>query len=113
MWDRIKNRQNIFALVKNLAKDGRYYWVVTEFETKVDPLTEEIVGYTAFRKAAPKNAVKAIEPIYRKLLEIEAAGGMEASEKYLRGYLEEQGKTYDQFIDELIGNKAFSKPFSN
>jgi PAS domain S-box-containing protein len=111
MWDRIKNRQNIFALVKNLAKDGRYYWVVTEFETKVDPLTEEIVGYTAFRKAAPKNAVKAIEPIYRKLLEIEAAGGMEASEKYLRGYLEEQGKTYDQFIDELIGNKGLFKAF--
>ncbi|WP_456382059.1 PAS domain S-box protein [Hydrogenimonas sp.] len=111
MWDRIQNRRNIFALVKNLAKDGRYYWVVTEFETKVDPITEEIVGYTAFRRAAPKEAVKKIEPIYKKLVEIESVGGIEASEKYLRGFLEEQGKTYDEFIDEIIGNKGLFKAF--
>ncbi|BDY13119.1 PAS domain-containing protein [Hydrogenimonas cancrithermarum] len=111
MWDRIRNRENIFAIVKNLAKDGRYYWVVTEFETKVDPLTNEITGYTAFRKAAPKEAVKAIEPIYEKLIEIEAVGGMEASEKYLRGYLEERGVTYDEFVNDLIGNKGLFKAF--
>jgi hypothetical protein len=99
------------ALVKNLAKDGKYYWVVTEFETKRDPITNEIISYTAFRKAAPKKAVEAIAPVYKKLVEIEAEGGMEASENYLRGFLEEQGKTYDEFIDELIGNKGFFKAF--
>ena len=25
MWDRIQSGQNIFAIVKNLAKDGRFY----------------------------------------------------------------------------------------
>jgi len=111
MWDRINRTQNIMAVVKNLAKDGSYYWVVTEFEPKVDPITNEIISHTAFRKAAPQEAVDAIAPIYEKLLEIEKDGGMEASEKYLRGFLEEKKMTYDEFINELVGNKGVFKLF--
>jgi PAS domain S-box-containing protein len=111
MWDRINKAQNIMAVVKNLAKDGSYYWVVTEFQPKVDPITNEIISHTAFRKAAPQKAVDAIAPLYQKLLEIEKEGGMEASEKYLRGLLEEKGVTYDEFIDKLIGNKGLFKIF--
>jgi hypothetical protein len=36
---------------------------------------------------------------------------MEAAEKYLRGFPEEQDKTYDPFIDDLIGNRGFFKAF--
>ncbi len=111
MWDRINRAQNIMAVVKNLAKDGSYYWVVTEFEPKVDPITNEIISHTAFRKAAPKKAVEVMAPIYQKLIEIEKEGGVEASEKYLRGFLEEKRVTYDQFIDELVGNKGIFKIF--
>jgi len=113
MWDRINQGQNIMAVVKNLAKDGRYYWVVTEFEPKRDPITNEIISHTAFRKAAPKKAVEAIEPIYKKLLEIEQESGMEGSEKYLRSFLEEKNMTYDEFIDNLVGNKGIFKIFFN
>jgi len=111
MWDRINRAQNIMAVVKNLAKDGSYYWVVTEFEPKVDPITNEIISHTAFRKAAPQKAVDAMAPIYQKLIEIEKDGGMEASEKYLRGYLEENKVTYDELIDDLVGNKGLFKVF--
>jgi len=111
MWDRINRAQNIMAVVKNLAKDGSFYWVVTEFEPKVDPITNEIISHTAFRKAAPRAAVEAMTPIYQKLIEIEKNGGMEASEKYLRGYLEEAGVTYDEFIDDLVGNHGIFKVF--
>jgi len=111
MWDRINRAQNIMAVVKNMAKDGRYYWVVTEFEPKVDPITNDIISHTAFRKAAPRKAVDVMEPIYQKLLEIEKDGGVEASEKYLRGFLEDQHKTYDEFVDELVGNKGLFKIF--
>ena len=111
MWDRINSAKNIMAVVKNLAKDGSHYWVVTEFEPKVDSITNEIISHTAFRKAAPKKAVEALEPIYQKLLEIEKEGGMAASEKYLRGFLEEKNTTYDELIDELVGNKGIFKIF--
>jgi hypothetical protein len=99
------------AIVKNLAKDGSYYWVVTEFEAKVDPISNEIISYTAFRKAAPQKAIEAIAPIYKKLSDIEEQGGMEASQKYLRGFLEDKGVTYDEFINELVENRGLFKIF--
>ena len=111
MWDRINRAQNIMAVVKNLAKDGSYYWVVTEFEPKVDPITNEILSHTAFRKAAPQKAIDTMAPMYQKLIEIEKEGGVEASEKYLRGFLEDKGVTYDEFINKLVGNHGIFKIF--
>ena len=111
MWDRIKEGKNFIAVVKNLAKDGSYYWVVTDFEPKIDPITNEIIAHTAFRKAAPKKAIETMSPIYAKLLALEKKGGMDASEKYLRGFLEERETTYDEFINKLVGNSGLFKIF--
>ena len=111
MWDRIKQGKNFMAVVKNLAKDGSYYWVVTDFEPKVDPITNEIISHTAFRKAAPQKAIDVMEPIYATLLKLENEGGMEASEKFLRGFLEENNTTYDEFIDKTVGNSGMFKIF--
>lgn len=111
MWDHLQKGENFVALVKNLAKNGKYYWVFTEFEAKTDPLTNKIVSYTAFRKAAPRKAVEAITPIYKKLIDIENQSGMEASEKYLLGYLEDKGTNYDDFINNLVGNTGLFKAF--
>ncbi len=111
MWDRILQGKNFIALVKNLAKDGSYYWVVTEFESKRDPLSNDIMSFTAFRKAAPRKAIDAIIPIYARLKEIERENGMDASEKYFRGFLEDQGLSYDEFIDKTIGNSGMFKMF--
>jgi PAS domain S-box-containing protein len=113
MWDRINSGKNIMAVVKNMAKDGRYYWVVTEFEPKIDPISNDIISHTAFRKAAPQKAIDTMEPIYQKLLEIEKEGGMEASEKYLRGFFEEKRTTYDEFMDGVVGNTGLFKIFFN
>jgi hypothetical protein len=46
--------------------------------------------------------VKFIEPLYKKLLQIEEASGLKASEEYLIGFLEERNKTYMEYIDHLI-----------
>ncbi|WP_294965311.1 PAS domain-containing protein [Sulfurimonas sp.] len=111
MWDRIDQGKNFMAVVKNLAKDGSYYWVVTDFEPKVDPITNEIISHTAFRKAAPQKAIDTMIPIYAKLSEVEKEGGMQASEKYLRDFLDENNTTYDNFVNELVGNKGLFKIF--
>jgi len=111
MWDRIKEGKNFMAVVKNLAKDGSYYWVVTDFEPKVDPISNEIISHTAFRKAAPQKAIDALTPLYAKLLELEVDGGMEASEAYLREYLEENHTTYDELINKVVGNSGLFKMF--
>jgi PAS domain S-box-containing protein len=111
MWQRIQSGQNIMAIVKNKAKDGRYYWVITDFESKKDKLTNEIISYAAFRKAAPRDAIEKIIPIYKKLLELEKLGGMKASEKYLLWHLEEENTNYDEFINKLVKNKGLFKLF--
>ena len=113
MWSRINSGKNIFAVVKNLAKNGDYYWVITEFEPRIDKLSNEIIGHTAFRRAVDQKTLDVIEPLYKTLLEIEEQGGIDASEKYLLGFLEEKRLSYDEFIDELIGNKGLFKVFFN
>lgn len=111
MWQRIQTGQNILALVKNKTKDDRYYWVVTDFEAKKDKLTNEIISYTAFRKAAPREAVEKISPLYKKLIELEKIGGMKVSEKYLLWYLDEKNLSYDEFINKLVKNTGLFKLF--
>lgn len=111
MWDRISKGQNIMAVVKNLSKSGNHYWVVTEFEPKIDPITNEIISHTAYRKAAPQAAIDAMSPLYATLLKLEEKGGIEASEKYLRSYFEDNKTTYDDFINKLVGNKGIFKIF--
>ncbi len=106
MWERLHSGRSIFAVVKNLAKDGRYYWVTTQFEIKTEPLSGNINGYMAYRQAAKPQVVNTISKLYEELLEIEKSSGVEASEKYLSGYLESKRLTYDEYIDDLIGNKG-------
>ena len=83
----------------------------TKFEMKKHPVDNTIIGYMAYRQAARPAAVMQIRKLYEELSEIEQTGGIEASEKYLIGYLDSQRKTYDEFIDEIIGNKGAFKLF--
>jgi PAS domain S-box-containing protein len=91
LWETISQGKNINAVVKNLAKDGRYYWIFTEFESRRDTDTGEIIGYHAARKSISKHVLEIIAGLYDKLLEIEKNEGVEASEKYLISFLKEKG----------------------
>lgn len=101
MWDTIKQGKDFKAIVKNLAKDGRYYWVITRFETNFHARTNEIIGYTAYRRAPSRRAIERIIPIYKRLCDYEKIGGMETSGRFLKEFLEENHTTYDTFINEL------------
>ena len=101
LWERLHKGENIHALVKNLAKDGRFYWVLTSFETKYND-SGEIISHYARRKAAPENAIFSIEKLYKTLLAIEKNQTPEIAEKYFYGLLEEKGQTYDRFILEVL-----------
>ncbi|CZE46232.1 PAS domain-containing protein [Campylobacter geochelonis] len=99
MWDRIQNGQNIMAVVKNLAKDGRYYWVITNFEIERDEKTNEITGYIAYRRAASKTTIESLKPMYKELVEAEKTGGMEASEELLMKMLKDRKMSYNDFVN--------------
>ena len=102
LWENLKQGKNFHAIVKNLAKSGRFYWVITDFEIAKDE-NGVIVNYFGRRQAVPQEVISLhIEPLYRKLLQIEAASGVEFSEKYLIGFLEEKKRSYVEYIKELI-----------
>ena len=92
LWETISQGKNINAVVKNLAKDGRYYWIFTEFESRRDTDTGKIIGYHAARKSISKHVLEIIAELYTELLEIEKNEGVEASEKYLVAFLKEKGE---------------------
>jgi len=91
LWETISQGKNINAVVKNLAKDGRYYWIFTEFETRKDADTGEIIGYHADRKSISKHVLEIIAELYAELLKIEQTESVEASQKYLISFLKEKG----------------------
>ncbi len=102
LWDKLKMGENLHVIVKSLSKTGRYYWVITDYKTTRD-LNGEIIAYTSKQQSVNEEIIlKFIEPLYKKLLQIEQSGGIEASEKYLIGFLEERNKTYDQYIEDLV-----------
>jgi len=102
LWDRIQNGHNFIAAIKNLAKDGRYYWVFTDFDTLRDD-NGIPTGYKASRKKISKHVTNVLDPIYKKLVGIEKEGGMEASEKYLKDFLKSHGDdiTVDNMLEEI------------
>lgn len=101
VWEHIKERENVMALVKNLAKDGRYYWILTDFVTEVNA-NNEVVNYTAYRRPICEDVQKAITPLYKALSAIETVAGIAASEKFLKEYLDNKAMSYDELIEDII-----------
>ena len=103
LWETISQGKNINAVVKNLAKDGRYYWIFTEFESRRDTDTGEIIGYHASRKTVSKHVIEIIADLYADLLKVEKSDGIEASEKYLNDFIKEKGDdiTFANIMEEI------------
>ena len=91
LWETISQGKNINAVVKNLAKDGRYYWIFTEFEMRKDTDTGEIIGYHASRKSISKHVIEIIAGLYAELLEIEKNDSVDAAQEYLVNFLKDKG----------------------
>ncbi len=102
LWDRIQNKKEIFAYVKNKTKNGGYYWVYANVTASTDD-KGNIIGYYSVRRKVNEQALPVIEDLYAKLLQAESRGGMDASQKYLNNLLKEKGVSYDEFVTSLQG----------
>jgi aerotaxis receptor len=67
MWDAIKANKVWEGYVKNLRKDGKYYWVVVRIEPSFDENGNK-VGYIGMRKEPDRKMIKQIEKKYKNLL---------------------------------------------
>ncbi|MEA2048325.1 MAG: PAS domain S-box protein [Campylobacterota bacterium] len=69
IWDTIQSGKEWSGIVKNLRKDGRYYWVYSH----ISPiLTDGIIsGYTAARRPASQTEIEETIPVYKDMIEKE------------------------------------------
>ncbi len=70
MWETIKRGDMWEGYVKNMRKDGRYYWVIVWIKPKLDK-DGNIVGYIAGRKVPNRQDIKRVEQDYRLMREHE------------------------------------------
>jgi PAS domain S-box-containing protein len=106
IWKNLLSGRGITAVIKNLAKSGKYYWIISDFEPKFDK-NGNVVSLTAFRRSAPQYVIDEIEELYSILLRLEKKkNGMEKSLTYLEGFLEEKNMTYDGYINDLTKPKG-------
>ena len=97
LWERIQNKQEIFAYVINKTKNNNEYWVIANVTASLDE-HGNIVGYYSVRRKPNPKALEIIKSLYAKMLEAEKTGGMDASMKILEDTLKEEGASYDEFI---------------
>src|SRR5574344_1001122 len=65
IWDSLEAKEKITIEIKNLRKDGSYYWVVADFEPEYDELGNH-VGYFAVREDITAN--KEIEELQKEVI---------------------------------------------
>ena len=101
-WDLISSGKEFFGFVKNLKKDGGYYWVFANITPDYNE-DNKIIGYTSVRRKPTQSAIDAIIPIYAQMVQLEKTGGMNASGKFLFDFLDENNVTYDELVLSLQG----------
>lgn len=103
-WDTISTGKEFFAYVKNMAKDGSFYWVFTHIAPDFGP-GGNIIGYTSVRRCPKRSGLDKIEPLYRQMLQAEKAAGardaIEAGTKVLLDLLQQTEMNYEQLIFSL------------
>jgi PAS domain S-box-containing protein len=101
LWDKISNREECFAYVKNMAKDGSFYWVFANVTPTFDD-AGKITGYFSVRRKPKASGVKVATEVYRLMLEAEKKAGpanaIAASNKILADILNEKGLSYDELV---------------
>jgi len=70
MWSTIQSGQAWNGLIKNLRKDGHYYWLDTEI-LPVKNHNNTITGYIAAYKSASHKDIQESEENYKKMLQLE------------------------------------------
>jgi len=104
LWDTIEAGHEISAYVKNLARDGAYYWVLANITPSFDD-HGTCIGYYSVRRKPQPRCVKAIEQIYQAMLAEEQGKppqeAAKASAQLLKRILSEKGMTYDEFVFSL------------
>lgn len=101
LWSKIQQREECFAYVKNMSKDGGFYWVFANV-TPIVGSDGTISGYLSVRRKPKASGISAASGLYAAMLAEEkrvgAANAIPAATKILTDVLTEKGLSYDEFV---------------
>ena len=101
LWDKIQAGDECFAYVKNMSKDGGFYWVFANVTPAFDP-NGNVTGYLSVRRKPKMSGIQAVTGLYAAMLEEEkkagAANAIAASTKLLVDVLNGKGLSYDELV---------------
>lgn len=104
LWDYLTEDKEIFAYVKNMSKDGSFYWVFAQV-TPMKDKNKQKIGYNSVRRMPNPKAIPIVANLYRAMLDAERNAGpknaMAASGAVLSNVLKDKGVTYEELIDAL------------
>jgi len=98
LWSELKKGNEVYAFVKNMTKDGSFYWVLAYVRPAINT-DGSLRNYVSTRKTMSRKAREIIEPLYKKLLDIEKSNGVEASEQELISIL--NGRAFNDVMLEI------------
>lgn len=106
LWETITSGQEIFAYVKNMGRDGSYYWVLAHVTPTFDA-HGRIIGYHSSRRCPEPAAVREVDKVYDLMRAEESRhsgrkAAAEASLSLVNSLLADKGVTYDEFVWDLI-----------
>ncbi|MES9856683.1 MAG: PAS domain-containing protein [Sedimenticola sp.] len=105
MWNTLEQGQEFLGYIKSISSGGDFFWAVVNVTPDLG-LDDRLLGYHYVGRKPSASAVKAIEPLYREMLDAEQkkqqAGDAEmASIELLMKRLAESKTTYDEFVLSL------------
>jgi len=100
MWKVLETEKPTYCYVKNLTKNGSFYWVFAYMAPDLDA-KGSVIGYHSERRAPNPKAIPEIENLYEKVKHIEIAEGIEAALSYLNNIGTLKAESCENYIYKL------------
>jgi len=106
LWDTLVEGREIFAYVKNMAKNGNYYWVFAHVTPSYDD-NRNVIGFHSSRRVPDRGVVQnTIVPLYSSILQEEkrhqnGQKELAAGFDFVVNFLKSRNTTYDALVFSL------------
>ncbi len=78
LWRTLREGREFFGYIKNLARDGSFYWTFANVSPSIDA-DGRLLGYYSVRRAPDRAALERIAPLYARMKETEREVGAKAA----------------------------------
>jgi PAS domain S-box-containing protein len=106
LWDTLQDGRELFAYVKNMARNGDHYWVFAHVTPSYDT-AGKLAGYHSNRRVPDRKIVEStIVPLYAQLLSEEqrhknGKEALAAGHSVLESFVRARNMGYDQLVFSL------------